>query len=855
MLKKTICLLLSAVMVISVFCASSLYDVADLFSSVKASEIIDSGTCGENLTWTLDSNGLLTISGSGEMMDYDTWDVGDYSPFFYKKDDIRTVIILDGVTDIGDSVFFRCTGLTSITIPNSITGIGFEAFYGCSGLTSITIPDSATYIGRYAFAGCENLKSVNISDSVTCIDSYAFKNCVSLTSITIPDGVKSIEDGVFYACSSLDVINIADSVINIGYEAFRGTKYYEDSSNWTNSGLYIGNHLIKADYYHGANYIQEDYLIKNGTVCIASYAFFGCEGLSNITIPESVKGIGRSAFSGCRGLLSVKIPSNAICIGDGAFTNCSSLNSISVDERNGVYHSDGNCLIDTNTKSLLRGCLNSEIPNDESVKSIAQSAFSGCSGLSTVVIPDNITSIGNRAFADCSDLTKITIPDSVTNIEEYAFSGTTIYKDKSNWADNILYIGKHLIKANNEIQGDCIIRNGTVCIADGAFFGCSSLISLNIPDGVTGIGDSAFSGCDSLNGILIPNSVTNIGGYAFMNCTNLKNIRISDEVTSIEESVFNNCTNLTTITIPNNVKTIGERAFVDCNSLENVTIPNSVNWIKANAFNGCSALIDVFYSGTEEQWESINIEDGNLPLTAATIHFLWTPGTEPTSEPTTQPTTQPPTVPTTQTTMEPTTQQVTEPTTEAPAPTTTEPTSVSITDPTTKPTTVPTKEPVVEPVPDQTEQPTLPDGIFDLNGDDVSLKETDDEVKYTSKAALTKSALVAAIVSYEATVVIVKDKDGNEMDDDATLGTGSTVTVIVGEVSVTKVLIFLGDVDGDATVNASDARLALRAAAKLDVLEGPYASAADTDGDNTINATDARGILRAAAKLDVLKVA
>ena len=231
---------------------------------------------------------------------------------------------------------------------------------------------------------------------------------------------------------------------------------------------------------------------------------------------------------------------------------------------------------------------------------------------------------------------------------------------------------------------------------------------------------------------------------------------------------------------------------------------------------------------------------------------------EPTTEPTTEPKTEPTTEPTSDPATEPTTQPVTttEPTTE---PTTaTEPTTVPTTEPTTEPTTQPaaTTEPTTEPTtqpPTTTEPTTLPAQVFLFSKDGISSQEMPETVKYASKAALTKSELVAAITGVDGNkeaVVTVKDKNGNELADDATPGTGSTVTIAVGDTVVTKTIVVTGDVDGDGQVNASDARLALRAAAKLDELGGAFASAADPDSSDTVNATDARMILRAAAKLD-----
>ncbi|MBQ9879092.1 MAG: hypothetical protein IJM45_01525 [Clostridia bacterium] len=239
--------------------------------------------------------------------------------------------------------------------------------------------------------------------------------------------------------------------------------------------------------------------------------------------------------------------------------------------------------------------------------------------------------------------------------------------------------------------------------------------------------------------------------------------------------------------------------------------------------------------------------------------------TQPSTAPSGETTTQPSGETTTQNAVETTTQSEPESTTQSAGETTTVPAGESTSQPSGETTTDPAEGQITEPISDsggepsteptvpttEPEQPAIPDNIFD-NPDDgtVGSAESTGEIRYSSKVALTKSAVVASIVHFEGAVVTVKDKDGNDLADDSAPGTGSTVTVTVGTDTVTKVLIFLGDVDGNGSVNATDARLALRAAAKLDTLEGAFAVAADPDGSKTINATDARMILRAAAKLD-----
>ena len=251
-----------------------------------------------------------------------------------------------------------------LVIPNHIDGkpvtsIGFRAFQNCTGLTSITIPSSVTSIGRYAFSGCTGLTSIIIPSSVTSIGDYAFYGCTGLTSITIPGSVDMIGDCAFYDCTGLTSITILGSVDRIGDSAFYGCE-----------GL-------------------KNVTISEGVTRIGDSAFSGCSGLTSITILKGVTSIGSQAFYGCSGLTSIIIPSSVTSIGWSAFSGCSGLTSITVDKNNSAYHSSGNCLIKTATKELINGCNTSVIPDDGSVTSIGWSAFSGCSGLTSITVDKN----------------------------------------------------------------------------------------------------------------------------------------------------------------------------------------------------------------------------------------------------------------------------------------------------------------------------------------------------------------------------------------------------------------------------------------------------------------------------------
>ena len=525
------------------------------------------------------------------------------------------------VTSIGSSAFRSRTGLTSITIPNSVRSIGSRAFYGCTGLTSITIPNSVTSIGDWAFYGC-----------------------TGLTSITIPN-----------------------SVTSIGHGAFSSTAWYE---NQTDGVVYVSNVCYS---YKGEMPANTSITIKDGTLVIADYAFYGCTGLTSIEIPGSVTSIGISAFEDCTGLTNITIPNSVRSIGYDVFYSCTGLINIVVDEGNSTYDSRDNCnaIIETATNKLIAGCRNTVIPN--SVTSIGRLAFSGCTGLTSVTIPNSVTSIGDWAFYGCTGLTSITIPNSVTSIGELAFqycSGLT----------------------------SVTIGNGVTSIGDRAFYSCTGLTNVAIGNGITSIEENAFEKCTGLqtvnisdiaswcsinfaneysnplplagnlhlNGekvteLIIPDNVTKIPHYAFMGCTNIESVTIGNKMTTIEEDAFKDCSGLravninditswcsisfeneysnplssagdlylngekvTKLIIPENVTTIAGFAFWSCTSLESLVIGKNVTNIGYEAFCRCSSLTELDIQGApyleQAAFSRTGMEEINLPEGITNIH-------------------------------------------------------------------------------------------------------------------------------------------------------------------------------------------------------------------------------------------
>ncbi len=336
----------------------------------------ESGTCGENVTWTLE-DGVLTISGTGNMVNYSDY---DERPWYSNRESITDVVIEDGVTSIGSYAFHSCSNLTRIEIPNSVTSINYEAFYqcenltgievpnsvanigdgvfyDCNGFTSVTIPNGVTRIGNYTFYSCNNLTSIEIPNSVTSIGEYAFDCCNSLTSINIPNSVTSIGNGAFFSCGSLANIEIPNSVTSIGNGAFSGCSRLT-KIEIPNSVTSIGEYAFKD--CNSLTKIE----IPNSVTYIASSVFSGCKGLTSIEIPTSVKNIGSYAFDSCKGLTIIEIPSSVKSIGYSAFDNCTALTDVYY---NGSEADWNTISIDSSNEYLTSAVIHYNSTNDSSV--------------------------------------------------------------------------------------------------------------------------------------------------------------------------------------------------------------------------------------------------------------------------------------------------------------------------------------------------------------------------------------------------------------------------------------------------------------------------------------------------------
>ena len=496
--------------------------------SMRASAKAYSGTCGDDLTWVFDTDtGVLTISGTGAMNDYD---YVNSVPWYFYRSSIQTVIIASCATSIRNYAFDGCTGLASITIPESVTSIGYGAFSGCTGLVSMTLPfvglsadatgkdavfsaifwhyrsmiddeydlvpdsggfadpigvggipfsprrvtlTSCTSIPRNAFDNCAMLTEITLPESVTSIGESAFYGCTGLTSITIPDGVTTIGEWAFCDCTGLTSITIPDSVTRIGEDAFYGcTGLTSLIFNAVNCSLKYGGTFSGCTALESVTFGENVQTIPN--------ILSGCTGLTSITIPDSVTSIGTSAFSRCTGLTSITIPDSVTSIGSYAFSNCTSLERVDV---------------------------------GESVQSIGAGAFSNCSALRRVLFHGDKARITDDAFLNCGD---------------YALCCT----ENSYWQLYAMRKGIRYILTDEADATEFEIENGVL-------LGCAGAVAkITVPSCVTAIDFEAFCGNDTVTRIALPQSVSTVGNYAFADCACLAEVFIPDSVTSIGADAF-----------------------------------------------------------------------------------------------------------------------------------------------------------------------------------------------------------------------------------------------------------------------------------------------------------------------------
>ena len=544
-----------------------------------------SGTCGANLKWKLTDEGVLTITGTGEMYNWEDRHARPWSP----NSNIKQVIIGDGVTDIGDYAFSYYSSLTSITIPNSVTDIGSHAFVDCRALTSVTIPNSVTDIGPSAFLNCYSLASVTIGNSLTTIGDHAFFGCHSLTSITIPNSVITIGNSAFSSCYSLASVTIGNSLTTIGNDAFRGCQAIA-SITIPNSVTTIGAYA-----FSGCSSLTS-IIIPNSVTTIGNDAFYGCRSLASITIPNSVITIGNEAFLGCRSLASITIPNSVITIGDHAFSSCDSLASVTIGKH---VTNIGTDILSNNSVAKVIWLTKRPPSGYSSVKGfihyVPNTSYSQRSNAKVYPSLNDIFEVGGVKYVPvslsertCDAIDCIYTGDAYeVNIDKKVnYKGLDMVVREIN--PYTFHNCHKITKANININGS---------IGEHAFSGCSSLKSARIHKDVRELKNNVFRGCGALSTFIIEDRNTSLkigsnGDDPFFKDCKLDSVYIGGKMdyntsSYVGFSPFYNNTSLRTVKISDTETTIYDKEFYGCNNLKNVSFGKGLESIGANAFIGC----------------------------------------------------------------------------------------------------------------------------------------------------------------------------------------------------------------------------------------------------------------------------
>lgn len=583
---------------------------------------------------------------------------------------LKHITISEGITTINNYAFQGCESVTHIYLPNSVNIIGEEVFDNCKRLEYIKM-SNVEEIGNGAFSGCESLESVSLSDKLETIGRGAFADCTKLNNILIPNSLREIHSSAFGGCSALDKVSIKDigSWCNIDFE--------DNTSNPTTitNKLYLNDEEIKnlvipSEVKNIKNYVFQDckYIetltFSSGNKTIGDWSFSNCQKIKIVEVPSSVESIGFASFYGCNSINSIKLP----FIGRSA----NSYNYFGY-----IFGAEKNNISGIYVPTSL-----SDVVITGNTNIIYENTFYNCRNIETITLPEGVTQIDYYAFYMCVALNKINIPSTVRKITT-SFEGceglsevhiTNIEKwcniDFAGRQSNPLFYAENLY-LNNELLKSLTIPSSITEIKPYIFYYCKSLETITLHSNIISIGEYSFGYCNKVSSIDFPEKLETIDDWAFSNCTSLTKVDIPNGLKKLGESVFSNCNNLNytiydnakylgneenpylimikalnqsiteceihedtkfisyslyccgnieTITIPNNVIAIGSYSFYDCSNLKSIIISKSVRSIDKLAFFN-TGLETVFYSGTSEDWNLIQIQENNTGLTNATIYY------------------------------------------------------------------------------------------------------------------------------------------------------------------------------------------------------------------------------------------
>ncbi len=624
MKKNILCALAAAVMLSGMLPAEPFNYITGELMSVSANETVISGKCGENVEWSLDTDGTITFSGKGEMYDYEGYNSVPWSEW---RDSIVKAVFEDGIENIGSYAFYSFPNLKEVYIPETVSSIGECSFSMCSKIEELSIPEGVECIKNCAFGYCRNLKTIEIPESLTDISDNIFIDTKWLynyytnenkqfliingillannnlkgdviipdgvvkiandvfwgnsviTSIYMPDSVKSIGSSVFGGCINLSEIHFSKNLERVGEYAFSGTKWLSDKKD-------EGGFIIENGFLFYADNCKGDVVIPDNVTHICDSVFKRCYDIKSVTFPDSVKYIGKYAFFDCDSIISISLPKELTEIDDSAFGNCFNLKEI-------------------------------DIP--ENIKTIGKYAFYQCFSLHSISLPESLEVIDDYAFNLCGGLKELYIPKNVNKI------GTNIVlQDRSMERINVSEENKYFC----DVDGVLFNYSKTHLLA---YPGKKSDITYTIPDSVKEIKKEAFSST-LLEEVIIPESVDHIENEAFRAASCIKNLKVSSDnktyididgvlcdkdkktlisyalgrtnksynvpegIENIEKYAFFS-SELTAVTLPDSLKIISDYSFENCSKLKKIEIPVGCVLIENGAFLNDDSLAKIVIPG------------------------------------------------------------------------------------------------------------------------------------------------------------------------------------------------------------------------------------------------------------------
>lgn len=653
---------------------AALVDVPVHFNGTTG-DIIDGGKCGANVSWKLDKDYTLTISGTGAMYDYPLDDNRD-STSPWPVWDVKRIDVQEGITAIGAYAFCYTDNATALSLPDSLTTIGQDAFCSFAG-TEIVVPDKVTSIGDFAFNGCENLKTITLPAGLQSI-GFCFIECDTLetinfkgtmeqwlicgggqstfpttTSVVCQGGGTLYRSGTCGDNLTWDLDNNGNLII-LGTGDMYDLAYDDESGSYTLPWVEYRSMIRRVEIGSGVTRIGawafEDTNITSLTIP-GSVTAIGDYGVSNrylaeLTLNEGLRSIGKGAFSGNKRLTTLTIPDGVTTIGEEAFAHCwtqlpksdsftglttvtipGSVTSIGKDA-----FADNQLLATVNFGGTQEqwnaaGGKNAGVPSSATFHCVKVVANGKCgTGVKWSLASNGVLTItgtgkgimkdyaegSTKPWESNGDVKQIIICEGVTHIGDHAFANSPA--TRVSLPESLTSIGTRAF-AGAAITA-MTIPGSVTTIGVEVFWGCSELTSLTICDGVTAI-ESAFGKCTGLTELVLPDSVTSIGTQAFYRCTGLRTVTLSKNLTSIGYMAFSGCTGLTDLVFPDSLKEIDQEAFRYCSGLNSISLGTGLTTIGRMAFDGCDPTA-VDYRGTQKEWRSIAIGNKNDCLSRVT---------------------------------------------------------------------------------------------------------------------------------------------------------------------------------------------------------------------------------------------